>query len=329
MLKVSQGILVLAVLAIILSTLSIAFYSSPQPDGPKEQQTAAEQNPEQQEQKKSIPPSTFWNFLFPDSISVFTFWLVIATLALAVVAVLQIGFLGRQEQISATTAQAAKDSADAAIEGNRVSRAAMIADQRPWVSLEVEIAGPLAYDDKRWNAGTRWHIPLSYRMQNLGKTPGINVSFFGEIIPFIIPHFPPNKIKDGIPQGTPEPGTDIASEFENVCNFSEQMAAHNMGWGQVLFPNERWPQDGKKLRIFGMNGNPEVFESAKINAGYTGQFLVVVCATYGSTLSMDKYRTAKAFLLFKPDGGINLAGETVLEGTLGFELSPTNGSYAQ
>src|ERR1700746_547672 len=28
---------------------------------------------------------------------------------------------------------------------------------RPWVSLEVQIAVPLAYDDTGWDAGTRWH----------------------------------------------------------------------------------------------------------------------------------------------------------------------------
>src|SRR4051812_20020271 len=37
---------------------------------------------------------------------------------------------------------------------------------RPWVSLEVEIAGPLAYDNVGWDAGTRWHIPIKFKLTN-------------------------------------------------------------------------------------------------------------------------------------------------------------------
>ncbi len=61
-------------------------------------------------------------------------------------------------------------TANAAIESNNISRAAMIAEQRPWVSVDAEIAGPLAYDATGWDAGIRWHIPLQYRLQHLGKT---------------------------------------------------------------------------------------------------------------------------------------------------------------
>ncbi|MEO7863654.1 MAG: hypothetical protein ABIU05_25105 [Nitrospirales bacterium] len=120
-------------------------------------------------------------------------------------------------------------TANTAIESNNISRAAMIAEQRPWVSVDAKIAGPLAYDATGWDAGIRWHIPLQYGLQHLGKTPATKVSFFAEIIPWTLPHWPTNMIKNGVPQGLPIPGTDIAKEIETVCGFPETMATHNMG----------------------------------------------------------------------------------------------------
>src|SRR5947209_5173889 len=40
---------------------------------------------------------------------------------------------------------------------------------RPWVSVQVEIVGPLAYDDAGWDAGLRWHIPIKFRLTNTGN----------------------------------------------------------------------------------------------------------------------------------------------------------------
>lgn len=61
-----------------------------------------------------------------------------------------------------------------------------------------------------------------------------------------------------------------------------------------------------------MPHNPSRFDEAKrAPEGYTGQFLVVVCVTYGSTYSNESHRTAKAFNLFKRRGDIDLNGEFI------------------
>ena len=246
-------------------------------------------------------------------------WLTYSTVALAISTFLLFLFTYRlsRDARKVATRQAgemqralalSESTANAAIESNNISRAAMIADQRPWVSVGVEIGGPLAYDANDWDAGIRWHIPLRYKLQHLGKTPATKVSFFAEIIPFTLPHWPTNMIKDGMPQGLPIPGTDIAKEIESVCGFPETMATHNMGWGHVLFPGER------EERIFGLNGNPSRFDDAKKTPeGYHGQFLIVVCVTYGSPYSDEPYRTAKAFNLYKCTGNgcIDINGETI------------------
>ena len=58
-------------------------------------------------------------------------------------------------------------------------------DQRPWVSLGVDIAGPLAHASVDGEYGIRWHIPLKYRVENVGKTPALHVSFFAHILPTV------------------------------------------------------------------------------------------------------------------------------------------------
>ena len=49
--------------------------------------------------------------MLPDSISIFTFWLVLATAGLGIIAIYQVSFLQRGERIAADTAKAAKESA--------------------------------------------------------------------------------------------------------------------------------------------------------------------------------------------------------------------------
>lgn len=257
----------------------------------------------------------------------FTKFLVIVTAILAAIAIGQLWIILKQLGLMKTAVQDGADAANAAIAANELSRKALIVDQRPWVSLDVQPSGSLAYDDKRWDAGLRWHIPLEYKLKNIGKTPAINVSFFGKMIPFVLAHWPTSSIKNGVPQGLPISGTDLTKEFEEVCGFHEGLSDAKMGWGRIMFPNE----EGGGSQ-FGMNANPAIFDAVKESPeGYAGQFLVVVCVTYGSSLSEDKYRTAKAFQLHKLTGtrSIDLNGETIPVTELGFDLSPVNGSHAR
>lgn len=288
-----------------------------------QQQNAAKSN-------KGETGETLWQRTTNDPVAFFTLWLAVFTSLLVLVSTFQIGFLISANRTAAKAAKAAENAANAAIESNSISRTAMIAEQRPWVSVDAEVAGPLAFSAEGWDAGVRWHIPLKYRLHNLGKTPATNVSFFAQIIPFTISHWPVSKVKDGIPQGQPIPGTDIAKEFEAVCGFPEAMTKNNMGSGQLLFPSEI--RDG----IFILNGNPSRFDEVKkspdgFGGAKGGNFLIVVCASYGSTFSADLYRTAKAFQLFKRSGtqGIDINGETIPVNDLALAAHPQQGSYAK
>jgi hypothetical protein len=120
MLKTFEWVAVLAVVVLLLSIAGISYLSSPPPGQPREQQATAQAEAEQQGEKQHSLRG-FIRFMFPDAISVFTFWLTLATIALGVVAVLQIGFLDRSERIAAETAKAAKESADATRDAVKLS----------------------------------------------------------------------------------------------------------------------------------------------------------------------------------------------------------------
>jgi len=107
------------------------------------------------------------------AIARYNLWLMIFTGLLAAVGIIQIGFLISSDQTATETAKAAKESAD-------VARSTLIAANRPWVTLNVEIDSNLSYDAVGWDAGTRWHIPITYVATNIGTSPATDVAFFAK-----------------------------------------------------------------------------------------------------------------------------------------------------
>jgi hypothetical protein len=67
-----QWIAGIALVVLLLSFLGLGYYSSPPPGYPSKQQTTTEQEHAQQSQETSVSRPSFWHFLFPDSLAVFT-----------------------------------------------------------------------------------------------------------------------------------------------------------------------------------------------------------------------------------------------------------------
>ncbi len=313
MLYIWSKILSISLFVITFLLLGLILFRSIFPDKHISPNTHAETYAETLQENKrdngnKEETKTFWQRTLSEPIVLYTFALAVLTCFLVITSAFQIAHLIRSNVEAAKAAAAAEKAANAAIASNEISREIMVAEQRPWVAVDVDIAGSLAYDDKDWDAGVRWHIPLKYTMRNIGKTPATNVSFFAEVIPFVLSHRPADKIRDGEPYGIPTPGTDVTKEIESICGFPEKMSSHNMGWGKVLFPGE------ETGGVFGLNGNPGRFvEIDYADGGYTGQFLIIVCTSYGSTYTDSFYRTAKSFNLYKRTGDsmINLSGEHI------------------
>jgi hypothetical protein len=91
-------------------------------------------------------------------------------LILVTITALQFFALMYSNAISAKAANAAIDAANSAIKSNELSRQTLIADQRPWVTVNVEPAGPLIW----MNGG--FQVSYLFTIKNIGKSPALNVT---------------------------------------------------------------------------------------------------------------------------------------------------------
>jgi hypothetical protein len=165
MLKALQILFLFLAVAFFLALVGLAYYSSPPPIYPSEQQPAA-QATEKQPHEKQHTFSGLINFLFPDAISIFTFWLVVATIVLGIIAYVQIDFLRRAEGISAKIAQAAKDSAEAAKDAVTLSDKTAERQLRAYVFIsKAEISDIMSNQN----------LTAKIAVRNFGQTPAYDV----------------------------------------------------------------------------------------------------------------------------------------------------------
>lgn len=151
MLSVFRWIALISAIVFVVAVAG-AIISS-QPSLPPTKQNTAEKNPKENQTQENH--KTLWDRWFPDSISLYTLFLVIFTGLLAVVGFYQLSFLGRAEGIATTTAQAAKDSAETA-------KQALMDVQRAFVSV-TSFDGEVINREFRINA--KW--------ENASATPAI------------------------------------------------------------------------------------------------------------------------------------------------------------
>ena len=155
---------------LVLSVIGIAYYSSQPSNNPTYEQAGTEQKTRDNSQEEKVR-RTIWQFLFPDAITIFTFWLVVATIILGVVAIIQIGFLNRAEEIAVRSANAAKDAADAAKESADIAKQALVSTQRAFVYSEKIAQHPQVNVVRNTVEGWIFHFPW----KNTGTTPALMV----------------------------------------------------------------------------------------------------------------------------------------------------------
>jgi len=125
------------------------------------------------DQEKEI---TLWEAWFPDSIALYTFFLVIFTGVLAFGGVIQLKLLTRAEGISARSAQAAKESSDA------TKAAVELSDKTSERQLRAYI-GVNGMDVKVYPLeGGEFAFIAHIEMKNFGQTPANEMSVWSEAL---------------------------------------------------------------------------------------------------------------------------------------------------
>jgi hypothetical protein len=122
--------------------------------------------------KQSIPAQESKDNIFrmgaDERIAAYTWWLAVLTAALVAASIGQGFFLLRADK----TAQSA---ANAASEANRLTRELFIAEQRPWLLWELPKTVAITND------GRRLLISIQGQLENIGRTPALNIIYFGKL----------------------------------------------------------------------------------------------------------------------------------------------------
>ena len=115
---------------------------------------------------------TWWQWTQADPVATYTLGLCLIALVQAGLFVWQLGYMREGLADAAAGAQAAEEAAKAATDLNKITRDAYVADQRPWVSVDLkpEPGGRLIVEQ---DGNITADITISYR--NHGRTPAINV----------------------------------------------------------------------------------------------------------------------------------------------------------
>lgn len=183
----------------------------------------------------------------------------------------------------------------------------MESEQRPWVSLDMQPEGPLTRDINGWN------FIVKYALNNVGRSPAVDVSFVAKMIPWGDPQ-PKPPDPPGFATGIPTKSVDAL--VETVCG--DFLQGKTVGWGEIMFPNvpqnKRWKANTDR----------------PIGPGFIPGFIIVGCATYRFVDDPVVHRTVRIFDLERRAYGqmIDLGPETTPMDDLYLYIHGENGSRA-
>jgi hypothetical protein len=161
---VTGAAILIAVLGLLILSL---LYGSP--NETYAQPRIEETKTSETEIKTTEARKTLWQKARTDPVALFTFWLVIFTAVLSGVGVIQLKFLARAEAISANSAQAARDSASIAKQSAETAEKTLLAANRAWIKVDIQVGGPITYDVNGAN------FTFNFILKNIGRSPATNV----------------------------------------------------------------------------------------------------------------------------------------------------------
>ncbi len=122
----------------------------------------------------------------------------------------------RQERETKESLDQARKSAEAAENANKLSREALIADQRPWISPTFELTSGVS------RKANGYHFSLLFRLKNIGKSPALNV-------------WPESEVHGQF--GNFQPAT---RQREHAKTLAERPPSTNLSLGYTIFPGDEF-----------------------------------------------------------------------------------------
>jgi hypothetical protein len=247
-----KGVEYLAVISAIVFAVCIValmfFYASPSSTPQAPYQQHSEKNEPVQNKRETEKP--FWQKATTDPVAAFTLFLVIFTAVLSGVSVIQLRLLMRGETIATNTAQAAKDSADAA---QKSANAAIAMVPRAWLYVEIDpLSRPkVSYITGFVGEGLRsFNVEIPIKIRNVGKAPALIKEIKSSLfVPksMSFPTNPPNSLEGDIPElSKAEDGTWLA-------NMAGQLIINESDASPVFTPSFFFPrQPDFKAHIEGL-----------------------------------------------------------------------------
>jgi hypothetical protein len=253
MLTMFRWIALIAAIVLIVAVVG-TIVSSEQPLESAKQQTTEKNQAEHAEQKGH---KTLWDTWFPDSISLYTLFLVVFTAVLALGGVYQLRLLTRAEYIAANSAQSAKQSAE-------VAERALIAGRRAFVSVTFKHTANQELKTGHivsWGFTPVWintgdtptrlfenHISISIREMNCPAT-GI-FPIYG------MPAYLPNPADESISECPPKGSNDGQTLYVDVDALDEIIAGRKFlyfwGWGAY---NDVFPSTQRHVTLFAVSNH--------------------------------------------------------------------------
>lgn len=181
-------------------------------------------------------------------------------LAVATVGLCFITYRGAKAQ-----ARDMRDAVDAAIEANGISRQNMMADQRPWLSIDnLTFQHGIVFTDGRAE------IPYSVKITNVGKTPAQNISMRTQLV------YGGRRFRDT------EDALQTLAQEERCRDRSNKAATITLLPGQSYWES-RYP-------VIVVEECPSKSEIAPV---------VIGCVNYQIAMDQDWHQTSFAYYIFE------------------------------
>lgn len=176
----------------------------------------------------------------------------------------------------------------------------MQTEQRPWVYMtDIKAVTSLTWEEgaaERPPTGIKGpSLNISFAFKNSGKTPALNVSFWGRLV--IVPFtFRPDD---------PIIWNDVEQDIVDMCNDAMKSVSHpeRFRFGIYTFGRTVFPNDPSNVPSYVVSMNRGEFEKYKLRNGDKVKIDLLSCVDYADSANYLGHVTGTIFFLEKKGSG--------------------------